>query len=142
MKKNPILSITALLFALPASVWAAPNLQDGLWEITSRIEVQGMPMAMQMAPVKHTACLTQKDAVPQKAEKDQQCKILNNHIDGNTVSWSMECREKGQVVTSSGKVTYAGTSFSGSSQTTIEQPGQGKVQINNPMSGKRIGNCK
>lgn len=135
-------AVAAIALLAPSALSASPNLQDGLWEITSKTEMQGMPMAMPMAPVKHTSCLTQKDAVPQKAEKNQQCKILDSRVDGNTVNWSMECRDHGQVVRSTGKVTYAGSSFTGSSQTRIDHPGQGKMQINSQMTGKRVGDCK
>lgn len=140
MKSIIVQSIAALLIAAPAVVLAAPNIQDGLWEITSRTEMPGMPKAM--PPVKYTTCLNQKDAVPQAQEKNQQCRITSSNVQGDTVSWSMECRDKDQVVRSSGKVTYAGNSFSGSNLTTVEQPGEGKVQITSQMSGKRIGDCK
>ena len=140
MKNSNLHLAAALLLAASATASAAPNIQDGLWEITTKTEMQGMPMAM--PTVKHTACLSQKDAVPQKPEKDQKCRITSNKIEGNTVTWGMECRDKGQVIRSSGKVSYSGSSFSGTSHTTIEQPGEGKMQMTNHMSGKRIGDCK
>lgn len=115
---------------------SAMDMKDGMWEITSKMEMPGMPM--EMPPVKFTQCLTSKDSVPQdKKEHSQDCKIKNTDIKGNTVTWEMQCISDGKPVKSIGKVTYKGDSFEGETKTEMEG-----MKMFQKMSGRRIGNCK
>jgi hypothetical protein len=132
----------ALAIALPLifakSVFAEPNMQEGLWEITMKMEMQGMPF--EMPPMKSTQCLTKKDMVPQKQEKDQECKIVEQKIVGDTVSWSAKCTHKDAVSESKGKITYKGSIFDGFINTTTVP--KGELVQTTKMSGKRIGDCR
>lgn len=140
MNSNRFLAAaTALILAAPSALCAAPNMQDGLWEITSKMDIQGMPMVV--PPTRHTQCLTQKEAIPHKTEKNQDCKMTSTKIEGNTVSWTMQCRGKEGSIDSTGKITYSGTSFNGAMHMTSKMSGEA-VQVDYQMSGKRIGNCK
>ncbi len=116
------------------SAFCAPNMQDGLWEITTKSEMKGMPAGM-MKPMTHTMCLTQKDSVPEKPRKTD-CKMTHS-INGNTVTWSVTCPDS----VSNGRITYAGASFDGTMETTMNHGGE-KMQMKNSMKGKRIGPCK
>ncbi|MBI5213212.1 MAG: DUF3617 family protein [Nitrospirae bacterium] len=96
-----------LVFSLLSATlsFAEPDMRDGFWEITVKTDMPGMPM--QMPPMTHTQCITKKDLIPQKPEKNQNCKIINSKTSGNTVSWTIQCRDKeGTTAESSGKVTY------------------------------------
>ncbi len=131
-----VLSVT-ILWA--AAAFAAPNMQDGQWEITSKIDMKGMPMKMQ--PIKTTVCLSQKDAVPQKPQKNEDCKMISNKVEGNTVMWAMQCRDKqGNTIDSNGRITYRGASFDGSMEMDMGGK-QGKQHMSQKMSGRRIGDC-
>lgn len=66
---------------------SAPNLQEGPWEITSEMEMMGMTMPA----VKHKQCITRDNAVPDSAQQDQECKMVNTSVDDDTVSWNMVC---------------------------------------------------
>ena len=46
---------------------SGPNLQEGLWEITSKMEMMGM----NIPTVKHNQCITKKNAVPDSSQPDQ-----------------------------------------------------------------------
>jgi len=48
---------------------AEPNMEDGMWEITMKMDMPGM--SMEMPPVTFNQCLTKKDLVPQKKEKNE-----------------------------------------------------------------------
>jgi len=119
--------------------FAGPNMQDGKWEITTKMDMKGLPMQMQ--PMKTTVCMNQKDVVPQKPQKNEDCKMISNKIEGNTVTWVMQCRDKrGNTVDSSGRITYKGASFDGSME--MDMSGKdGKQHMSQKMSGKRIGDC-
>jgi hypothetical protein len=115
-------------------------MQDGKWEITSKVEMEGMPMAM--PATKYTQCITKKDIVPQKVEKNQDCKITDTKVSGDTVSWTMQCKSKEGTMDSNGKITYKKDTFDGTMHTTVNNPGSGKMQMTQRMSGRRIGDCK
>ncbi|HMK55571.1 MAG TPA: DUF3617 domain-containing protein [Dissulfurispiraceae bacterium] len=127
-----VVAITAL--TVPVA-FAAPNMQDGLWEITTTVEMKGMPSGM-MKPMTHTSCLTHKDSVPEKPAKSD-CKMSDMNSSGNTVTWTMTCPDS----VSKGNITYSGSTFEGTTDTTVNHGGQ-KMQVRNKMKGKRIGPCK
>jgi hypothetical protein len=125
--------------AFTSSVFAELNMQDGKWEITTNVEMKGMPP---MPPTKFTQCITRKDAIPQKPENNQDCKVTNNKVSGDTVTWSMQCKSKEGTMDSNGKITYKNDTFDGIVNMNMDGPKTGKMQMTQHMSGKRIGNCK
>ncbi len=129
-----------LLLLWTPFAFAEPNMQEGKWEITMKMDMQGMPMAM--PPMKHTQCLTKKDMVPQKQEKNRDCKIISSKISGDTLTWVMQCSDKNGTHESNGRITYKGNSFDGVINMTITEPKHGKSKITQHISGKRIGDCK
>ncbi len=130
MRKG-VYSITALLFLLSAGLaFAAPNMEDGLWEITMTVDMPGMPQRS----FTNTSCLTKEKAVPQTAESS--CTLKDVKTEGNTVTWMMVCKE----ATSKGKVTYARNTMEGTFETTMKSGGQ-TMTMKNIMKGKRIGPC-
>jgi len=136
-----IFAVAALAVSLifTGSAAAAPNMQDGKWEITSRTEIEGMPM--NMPPYKYTLCLTKQNAVPQKQEKNEECKMTESRVVGDTIFWTVQCRTKEGSTEGKGKITYKGNSFDGIFTMTGKEGGE-KINIKNHMSGKRIGECK
>ncbi|GAB6184171.1 DUF3617 domain-containing protein [Thermodesulfovibrio hydrogeniphilus] len=94
-----IFYLLSILFIVMFSgyLYSEPNLKEGLWEITTEMQVAGMPM--KMPPQTTKICLTKKDYVPQKPEKEQNCKILMHEVRGNTVNWIMECIDRGEKIT-------------------------------------------
>ena len=130
--KRGICIIAAVLFLFSARLsFAAPNMEDGLWEITATVDMPGMPSRS----FTHTTCLTKEKAVPQTAESG--CTIKDVKTQGNTVTWTVVCREG----TSTGKVTYAGTTMDGVIETTVKTNGK-TMTMKNTIKGKRIGPCK
>jgi len=123
--------IAVLLFLAPAGLsFAAPNMEDGLWEMTMTMEMPGVPSKS----FTHTSCLTKEKAVPQTAESS--CTLKDVKTEGDTVTWTMVCKES----TSKGKVTYVRNTMEGTFETTIKSGGQ-TMTVKNTMKGKRIGPC-
>ena len=83
--------VLAVLFSFwcASSTVASPNIKEGLWEITTKMDMPGIPIAI--PPHTHTQCITKEDLVPQKPEKSMECEITSKKIVGNAVSWTMEC---------------------------------------------------
>jgi len=131
------------LFLWGTFAFAGVNMHEGLWEITTKMEMQGMPMPMQMPARKHTQCLTKmnmmKTMVPKEQDKEEECKITDTKISGNTVTWVMKCSgEDAMEVT--GKTTYHGDTFEGTITMISKDPEEGKMITH--ISGRRIGECK
>lgn len=123
---------------------AGAQMKDGLWEITTKMEVKGMKgMPGNMPATTMKQCITKKDPVPQpeRKERGQDCKMKDQKIVGDTVSYAMECKSKDGVALISGKMTYKGNTFDGSSTTNYKGKGQPEMQMTNRMSGKYIGPC-
>lgn len=130
------------IFCITA-VFAEPNMKEGMWEIKGEMKIEGLPIPMPPMPVSYTQCLTKKDMVPQKKEKNQECKMIKNEMVGNTVTWVMQCKDKsGTTTDSTGTITYSGGSFDGTIQNVIKDAKGTTSQTNMKMSGKRTGDCK
>ena len=136
IKKSLFVAIVlSLIYA--AAAFAAPNYQEGNWEITTTVNMPGMPKEM-MHPMKHQVCMTKENAVPQQKEKgEEQCKMTNQRTVGNKVSWTMTCKN-GTV--SNGEIVYSKTSFKGSQTTTTSHGGR-QTTVKSTMSGKYLGPC-
>ncbi len=141
--KVTVFTAMAIILAL---VWcggvgaADPNIKDGLWEITTKTEMKGMPG--NIPPTKMKQCLTKKDSIPQQGNtKNNNCKMIDNRVYGNTVSWTMLCTEKDGTMESKGQMKYKGDTFDGTTVTTIKDKAGQTQQITSRMTGKRLGPC-
>jgi len=129
-----MLFISVLVLFTASISFAAPDIKEGKWEITTKMEMKGMPM--EMPAVTHTQCLTKNDVVPQEPPADNKCEPVKSKVSGNTVSWTIKCNGEGGPMTGSGKVTYSGDSFKGTMN--VKQRG---MDMTSNISGKYIGKC-
>ena len=123
---------TAAPTATPSQ--GALNMEEGQWEITTSFEMPGMPAGM-AKPHTATVCLSKQDYVPKQPEQTD-CTMQDTKVDGNTVSWSVICKDS----TAKGRVTYAGSTFDGVIETVSKQEGQ-DMTAKMTMKGKRLGPC-
>jgi len=130
------------IFLLGTSAFAGVDMHEGLWEITTKTELPGMPM--QMPEIKHTQCLTKENmletTVPKEQNQDEECKITDQEISGNTMTWTMKCSGKNPMEVT-GQTTYNGDTFEGTMTMISNDPNEGEMKIINHISGKRIGEC-
>jgi len=136
---NKNFMILAVIVSLVCANSALAEIKDGLWEITTRAEIKGMPHQMPPTTIRH--CLAKNDPVPKAKDKSMECKTTNQKVSGDTVTYAMECKSKDSIVVTSGTMTYKGNTFAGTSMTSIKSKGQKEIQMNNKMSGKYIGPC-
>ena len=137
MKIKTILAVLVLV-SLPTMIQAADGIREGMWEITSSMEMPDMPMKMPPMIVKH--CYTKEDVKDQKKmiSRDNNCTVTDFKSSGNKVSWKMKC-------TGQGAGTFSGeTTFSGDSYESVMKM-QSDAAMGKPMTmkvkGKRLGNC-
>jgi hypothetical protein len=135
--------VVALSLMSAGAAFADVNMQEGLWEISGEMKIEGLPFPMPPVPMKFNQCLTKKDMVPVKKEKNQECKTSSTKIEGSTVSWTVQCKDKSGVVTdSNGSATYKGNMFDSTAHTVTTDAKGAKSQSSMKMSGKRTGDCK
>lgn len=128
-----------ILCLLPGSA-ASMEIEEGLWEITTKTEMKGMPFSMPES--KHTQCLTKEEFIPKPDTSAGNCKMIKTKVDGNTGEWVMECHDDKIKMKSTGKLTYAGNRFEGVITTVIDDPDMGKMEMSQQLSGRRIGECE
>ena len=132
-------------FASAAHAAVAPNMKPGLWEVTVKMEMPGMPQAM---PAQTTQrCITAKDIEdPRKVgpgadpRTASQCEVSNYRTQGNTASWEMACKGPEQMK-GSGSMTYEGDRYSGVNRMTMNRGGQ-VMTMTMSYAGRYLGECR
>ena len=109
------------------------DIEDGMWEWTTVMEMLGMSLP----PMTYSSCVTKEDLIPQESSTEQQCKMIENKIVGNSVKWKMTCSSEAGVSTSEGKMTYNGSTANGEIKITT----QGMTMVSK-IKGHRTGGCK
>lgn len=129
----------ALIFPATATFAAAPEipLKEGAWNITLQIN----PPTPDFLPIVQMLCLSQKDPVPIPS-KNAGCRLLTKEIEGNTVFWVAECREKEFVTRSVGNATYDSSKVEGAVQTMTSAAGKATEMRTYTLTGKRQGSCR
>lgn len=140
MRTPSVTLISAALFCLlsAATATADYDINEGLWEITVKVEIEGMPMTM--PAVTNTQCITRDTLVPKSDQPGQECEITNQKTVGNTLTYDIVCSGPGGSMKGNGEVTYTGDTMTGTMKTNM--PSQGDMKMITKMSGKRIGPCK
>ncbi len=122
--------------SLPSTAPAAEMIKPGLWEITTIMEIPGMPFQSPPQTVRH--CVTPQEAKePEKSLPiDKDCKIIDIRSSANTINWKVECA--GQMAgKGEGEIAYKGdATYEG--KTKIQTQG---MTFNMKHKGKRVGEC-
>jgi len=137
MKKTFVLIAICVSVCGIATAADAPKnpMKPGKWEITTQMDMPGM----QMPARTFTKCITKEDAanvesaIP-RGRNDASCTLSDVKVDGNTVSWKMNCEER--KVSGEGKITYENDAYSG--EMHMKTPDH---EMTIKHSGKRVGDC-
>ena len=137
--------LTLMVAACPAAVFAAaPDFKEGEWDVTYRMEVLGMPFPMPPITARKTMCLTKDNYVPDNAQEGQDCKVSEQKVSGNTVSWTMRCQSREGMIEGQGKITYKGERYDGvmdAKMISAGNPGT-PIRYKYNMNGQRLGACR
>jgi hypothetical protein len=134
-RRTVVLFAFILLCAGATAHSADVDMKDGEWEIASETTMTMGAMSMPPTADKKTYCLTREDLVP-KSEKDKDCKMVNQKVVGNKVSWRMECKK----AEGEGEITYRGTTYNGFFKMKMVEDGQ-TMTMNMKLAGKYLGPC-
>ncbi|HKU85963.1 MAG TPA: DUF3617 family protein [Casimicrobiaceae bacterium] len=125
----------AAMLGLPAPGIAQGS--DQLWEVTVKMEMPGMPMAM--APQVHRVCIAQnhrdEDLIPVQGN----CRVLESKRVGNRMTYAMACTGE-QAMNATGEITMAADRYDGRMQMTMSQGGQ-PMEMTQTYAGRRVGGC-
>ena len=139
--RSAVLPLLAVFAGFTVAHAASPNMRDGLWEITTKMEMTGKS-GMQMPTQTARQCLTKKDvedprrATPGAGDQSR-CKMADHKMQGNTATWRVECQDG---TTSIGTVTYRGDSYEGNQTIAMKRSGQA-MNMKMEYSGRRVGDC-
>ncbi len=139
MKKKIFVSLCIFSLFLGNAIAEGPNMKEGLWEMTMRMKVSGMPM--QMPSQTYTHCITKEDMVPQKEEPNQECKMVRHDVKGDTVTWIVECKGPEGITRGDGRVTYKGDTFEGIIKMSMTGDEMGGMDMTQHLKGRWIGQC-
>lgn len=100
---NKPISIFLVLISSLSGVVAHAS-QGEYWEVTSKMEMEGMPFAMPAQVIK--VCVPKgQEMDPRKANKGKECQFSDYKANGNKVSYKFRCEEKDGVMTGDAEYT-------------------------------------
>lgn len=131
-----LLKMSLLWAAVAVAPWAiaAPG---EFWEMTTKSEMPGMPMAM--------PAQTMKVCVPKGAERDpkssmtdKNCVMSDMKTVGNKMMWKLQCNNKGEIMNGEGEMTASGDSQEGTTRLQGSSGGH-KFDMTMTYKNRRIG---
>jgi hypothetical protein len=129
------------LLAAASVCQAATPMRPGLWEITAKMQGEGMPGGM--PPMTSRTCITAKDLdamdkgrTPGANKGAEQCEPVNYKQEGNKATWALSCEGRNPM-TGSGSIVYGDDTFT---QKMVMKSDRGTMTMES--TGKRVGDCK
>lgn len=108
-----------------------------LWEVTLKMEMPGMPMAMPAQT--NRVCLAKQASDESYVPRQGDCKVTESRRTGNTQRYKMVCSGK-DPMTIEGEITHAKDAYSGRSRMTGKMEGQ-SMEMMQTFSGRKVGEC-
>jgi len=135
MNKHLIICLAVSACLSTGAVYAASGEN---WEVTTKTDMPGMPVAMGETTV--TIC------IPKGAEKDPKqlmkqagdCEVTDLKSAGSRTTWKMRCDRDGDIMSGKGEVVHKSDSFQGVTKMSGTSDGRA-VDMTTNYQGKRIG---
>ena len=108
---------------------------DDLWDMTTRMEMAGMPGQTMDQQV----CMKRGETSAESFSRDRNCRVTEQRRTGNKLTWKMVCTGA-DPMTGSGEMTRSGSSMNGRVQMKGKSGGEA-VDMTMVYSGKLAGNC-
>ena len=124
-----------LIAALVASLPVSAQGKDELWEISSKMEMPGMPMAMP-AQV-NRVCVGKNRKDEDLVPKQSNCRVVDSKRVGSKFTYKMECTGN-EPMTMVGEMTFGNNAYDGQMRMTMTKTND---TMNMAVSGKRVGDC-
>lgn len=134
---NALLRVAAMVVVPLLWPLAAVAQDKELWEVTTKMEMPGMPMAMPAQTQRVCLPKTRKDddLVP----KTEGCRVSDVKRAGNKVTFNVACTGT-DPMTGTGEITSAPASYDGRMRLKGKM-GDETMEMSHTFSGKRVGDC-
>ncbi len=141
MKKRVFFSwavLVSMIMLFATTVAEGVDMHEGEWEYTSEVVMEGIPFSV--PPTTMRQCLSKKDLVP-KTDNDKDCVVKNQQTSGNTVRWTIICKDSDGTSEGKGVITYSGNSYKGTIKMTATDKGGSTEQMTMRLTGRYLGPC-
>ena len=128
MGKHFIGSLSVLLGLWTPVAFAATG---EYWEITNKVEMQGMSMPGMTSKV----CMPSGGEKDPRNSADKDCEMSDVKVSGNKTSWKMRCTKEGETMTGSGEMTYSTDRNEGKFDMTTKQGNMSMSFVNKRLGG-------
>ena len=137
LPRFPARALAAVAFgvAFAASPPASAQGKDDQWEISSKVEMPGMPMAMPAQVVK--ICVGKNGKDEDFVPKQNNCRMVDSKRTGNKFTYRMECGGN-DPSTMDGEVNFGTGAYDGKMKMTMTKSKESMLMT---YSGKRTGDC-
>lgn len=108
-----------------------------LWEVTVKMEMEGMPMAL--PPMTQRICIAPQAGDEAFVPKNDECRVADMSRSGNTQRYRMVCTGK-DPMTAEGEITRGKDSYQGRMRMTGKVDGQA-MNMTHTFSGRKVGPC-
>ena len=133
--------VLALLAAVPAAAQigykADPQGKDELWDVTSKMDMPGMPMAM---PARTNRVCVEKGNDAATIPKNDGCTVVDSKRVGNKFTYRMQCKNGKNDYTATGESTSGANGYQGRMHMAGKMEGE-QMEMSLDYSGTRVGNC-
>lgn len=137
MKKTFIFSVVSVVILY--SIAFAGGFKTGLWEIKTDTTIEGMPIKMPTQTMQ--TCIKSDKYIPGEEEKNPNCKMVYNKVEGNKTNWKIVCKEGGTTIETVGSMTATAKNFKSQSETIVTEGNTKQITKIN-MNGTYLGPCK
>jgi hypothetical protein len=137
--------VAALLFSgaglLTGNAALAADVREGLYEITIRGEVAGVPLSE--APLVVRQCITQQSVqdLMKQMGGGGGCQVSDLEQSGAGIRFHLDCTSP-MDVTGTGEAKLTGDEFNGRMDLTVSLAGGQGMPLVQSFSGKRVGDCE
>ena len=124
-----------LAFALASSMQASAQGKDDLWEVSTKMEMPGMPMAMPAQTNRFCVGKNRKDEefVPKQGD----CRMIESKRVGNKFSYKMDCSGNYSAIVD-GAITFGNNAYDGQMRMAMKNTNDTMVMT---FTGKRVADC-
>ena len=137
--QQSLILAAALVFS--SATWAEGiSVEPGMWEMTTTMN---MPMMPQPRVTTMSECIKESEISMDDIggeDMDPNCTFAMNQVDGNTMSWDVDCPVEGGTSHGEWQATSAGDTVSGQGLITVAFQGE-SLDMTMCWTGKRSGDC-
>ncbi|MDH5247193.1 MAG: DUF3617 domain-containing protein [Betaproteobacteria bacterium] len=136
-RRLPAGALAFLLATLAAVPAVSAQGKDELWEISTKMEMAGMPMAMPAQVNRVCVGKDRKDKDEHLVPRQSNCRMVDSKRSGSKYTYKMECTGN-DPMTMIGEMTFGNNAYDGQMRMTMTKTND---TMNMAVSGRRVGDC-